>query len=152
MNCILCGGNRWRALPIPTANRSITTSSMVVEEPLQREQCMDCGLLRKALGRFLGHSQFYEEQYENYYSRPGAAHYDRAGYDAMAEWMRSALGSFEPNSILDIGCGAGWSMTATAAFYERTMIEGVSPRLGMQKERERPASSFIPPVSAPVRY
>ena len=80
-----------------------------MRNPLQREQCMACGLMRKSGGHFLGDDRFYEEQYESYYARPGMEHYDRARYDAMAEWMASALGNFEPRSMLDIGCGAGWS-------------------------------------------
>lgn len=90
---------------------------------------MTCGLLRRSHGRFLGNSRFYEEQYESYYSRPGAAHYDASRYAAMAEWMKSALGDFAPRSILDIGCGAGWSMMATAALYSGASIEGVEPSL-----------------------
>ena len=142
MDCILCGASRWKALPVPTEGRSITTSSIVIGEALQREQCMECGLLRKSQGRFLGNGPFYEEQYEDYYSRPGAAHYDNNRYQAMAEWMRSALGSFEPGSILDIGCGAGWSMAATAALYKHATVEGVEPSAG-NAERARKARFLV---------
>jgi SAM-dependent methyltransferase len=142
MDCILCGASRWMALPVPTKDRSIATSSVIIGEPLQREQCMECGLLRKAQNKFLGNTRFYEEQYEDYYSRPGAAHYDSNRYLTMAEWMRSALGSFEPSGILDIGCGAGWSMAATSGLYKNAAIEGVEPSSG-NVERARKVGFMV---------
>lgn len=142
MNCILCGNNHWRALPIPKEGRSITTAGIVIEEPLQREQCTLCGLLRKSFARFIGNGRFYEEQYENYYNRPGAGHYDKARYDAMADWMQSALGALEARSILDIGCGAGWSMAATSARFTKATIEGVEPSFG-NAERARKAGFVV---------
>jgi trans-aconitate methyltransferase len=142
MNCVLCGDARWRALPVSVEGRSITTSGIMIAESLEREQCMTCGLLRKSLGRFLGNTSFYETGYENYYSRPGAAHYDKARYLAMAEWMKSALGDWRPQSILDVGCGAGWSMAATIAQYGDSTIEGVEPSLA-NSERARKAGFVV---------
>ena len=98
---------------------------------------MVCGLLRKSANSFLGNTRFYEEQYENYFQRPGAARYDRVRYVAMAEWMKAALGDFQPRAILDVGCGAGWSMTATAALYQGAAIEGVEPSLQNAKIAQR---------------
>lgn len=130
MKCFLCGSDSWRQLPVPADARSITTSGIAICESLEREQCMSCGFLQKSGGNFLGNSRFYEEQYENYYGRPGVQRYDSARYTAMAEWMKSALGKFTPRSILDVGCGAGWSMAATAALYADATIEGVEPSVG----------------------
>jgi SAM-dependent methyltransferase len=127
MKCFLCGGAEWRSLPIPTEGRSVTTSGIIISQELEREQCMSCGLLRKAGGQFLGNSRFYEEQYENYYKRPGVARYDGPRYAAMAAWMKAALGEFVPQTILDIGCGAGWSMAATASIFNQAAIQGVEP-------------------------
>jgi SAM-dependent methyltransferase len=127
MKCFLCGGIEWRFLPIPAEGRSITTSGILTSQALEREQCMSCGLLRKSGERYLGNSRFYEEQYENYYKRPGAARYDGPRYAAMAAWMRASLGDFVPRTILDVGCGAGWSMAATASIFGQATIEGVEP-------------------------
>jgi 2-polyprenyl-3-methyl-5-hydroxy-6-metoxy-1,4-benzoquinol methylase len=89
---------------------------------------MTCGLLQKSGRRFLGHSRFYEEQYQAYYERPGIEQFDRGRYVAMAEWMRSALGNdFVPQSVLDVGCGAGWSMQATKGIYPDAVIAGIEP-------------------------
>jgi SAM-dependent methyltransferase len=91
---------------------------------------MSCGLLQKKDRRFVGHNLFYEEQYQNYYERPSVERFDRARYVAMAEWMKSALGDdFTPRSILDVGCGAGWSMEATQRIYTAAKVAGVEPSI-----------------------
>lgn len=105
---------------------------------------MNCGLARKSEGDFLGNTNFYEERYENYYRRPGVDHYDRGRYMAMAEWMKSALGEFEPAAILDIGCGAGWSMAATALIYAGVTIEGIEPSTA-NADRARQAGYIVYP-------
>lgn len=130
LNCVLCGADNWRALPIPTRDRAMTTSGILLGQPSEREQCMSCGLLRKARGEFLGNTRFYEDQYENYYGRPGVARYDASRYAAMARWMKAALGEFAPARVLDVGCGAGYSMTETASLYPRALIEGLEPSVG----------------------
>jgi SAM-dependent methyltransferase len=115
----------------------MTTSGIIIAEPLEREQCMVCGLLQKKDRRFVGHNPFYEEQYQNYYERPGVEQFDRGRYVAMAEWMKSTLGDgFTPRSILDVGCGAGWSMQATQCIYATATIAGIEPSLAnAQKAR-----------------
>jgi SAM-dependent methyltransferase len=137
LDCVICSQNSWRSLPVPTPARSVTTSGIIIPEPLEREQFMSCGLLRKKDQRFLGHGDFYEEQYQNYYERPNVEYFDRGRYIAMAEWMKSALGpEFSPRSILDIGCGAGWSMQATRNIYGSATIAGIEPSIAnAQKAR-----------------
>jgi SAM-dependent methyltransferase len=137
VNCVVCSSNDWRSLPVPAPGQSVTTSGIIIAEPLEREQCMSCGLLQKKNQRFIGHSRFYEEQYQNYYERPNVERFDRGRYVAMAEWMKSALGGdFMPQSVLDVGCGAGWSMEATQHIYSNATIEGVEPSIAnAQKAR-----------------
>jgi SAM-dependent methyltransferase len=137
VNCVVCSSNDWRSLPVPAPAQSVTTSGIIVAEPLEREQCMACGLLQRKDQRFVGHHPFYEEQYQNYYERPGVERFDRARYVAMAEWMKSALGDgFTPRSILDVGCGAGWSMQATQHIYATATIAGIEPSIAnAQKAR-----------------
>jgi SAM-dependent methyltransferase len=91
---------------------------------------MGCGVLQKSGRQFLGDTQFYEEQYEQYYERPGVMHFDSARYSIMADWMAAALGSFTPRNILDVGCGTGRSMAAIHAVYPDAAIEGIEPSVG----------------------
>jgi SAM-dependent methyltransferase len=113
----------------------VTTSGIIIAEPLEREQCMSCGLLQKKDRRFIGNNPFYEAQYRNYYERPNVERFDRGRYVAMAEWMKSALGDdFSPRSILDVGCGAGWSMEATQQIYTTATIAGVEPSIANAKK------------------
>lgn len=127
MKCILCGGGDLRALPAPAEGRSITTAGVVINETLRREQCMSCALLQKSGRKFVGYDDFYEQKYENYYERPGVRKYDWSRYLAMAQWLKATLGDFAPRRILDVGCGAGWSMAASTECYPHAAIEGVEP-------------------------
>jgi SAM-dependent methyltransferase len=45
----------------------------------------------------------------------------------MAAWLHSATTGLNPRSILDVGCGAGWSMLATRMLFPDALIEGVEP-------------------------
>ncbi len=137
MNCVVCSTDDRRSLPVPSPGQSVTTSGIIIAEPLEREQCIGCGLLQRKDRRFVGRNPFYEEQYQTYYERPGVERFDRGRYVAMAEWMKSALGDdFMPRSILDVGCGAGWSMQATQRIYTTATIAGIEPSIAnAQKAR-----------------
>jgi SAM-dependent methyltransferase len=121
----------------------MTTSGAIIRDPLEREQCINCGLLQKCGGNFLGHGRFYEEQYAKYYERPGGQRYDGARYTAMAYWMKAALGNeYIPSNILDIGCGAGWQMKACQNVYRDASIEGLEPS-DVNAERARKAGFTV---------
>jgi SAM-dependent methyltransferase len=91
----------------------------------------------------LGHGRFYEEQYRNYYERPNVEKFDRARYTAMARWMASALDpGFAPRTILDVGCGAGWSMTAVSEIYRGAAVAGIEPS-AVNAEKARQAGFHV---------
>ena len=137
MHCVVCSESNWKPLPVPVAGRSVTTSGIVINEQLEREQCMHCGLLQKKSRNFLGQGRFYEESYQGYFERPAIETFDRGRYVAMAEWMASCLPpDFAPKSILDVGCGAGWSMLLTREMYPHASLTGIEPSaVNAQKSR-----------------
>jgi SAM-dependent methyltransferase len=125
--CCVCDADAWLPLPDPAANRSITTGGILLDEPLSKGQCASCGLISRVGATFVGESNFYEERYASYYRRPGAQSYDAARYAAMVGWMCGPLAGLEPKSILDVGCGAGWSMLALRKRFPGSVIEGIEP-------------------------
>ena len=127
MHCVACGSCRWQALPDPAPGRSVSTAGIIVPQRLGKSQCMSCGLVARTVGEFLGTSGYYEEEYASYYQRPGASVFDTHRYAAMASWMKSALADFQPRSILDVGCGAGWSMDAVSKVFSGAVVEGIEP-------------------------
>src|SRR6266849_3822065 len=127
MKCCVCDTDRWLPIPDPVAGRSITTAGVLLDEPLTKGQCANCGLIQRIAAAFVGESDFYEERYGNYYRRPGAQTYDAPRYEAMAQWLHVAVTDLDPASILDVGCGAGWSMMATRKRFPHSRIEGVEP-------------------------
>lgn len=127
VQCVLCHANDWYPIPDPVSDRSITTAGILLNKPLAKAQCGSCGLLQRTNANFVGNSDYYENRYADYYRRPGADVYDAPRYAAMVEWMCQGLGGFAPKSILDAGCGAGWSMIATQKKFPNCAIDGVEP-------------------------
>jgi SAM-dependent methyltransferase len=123
--CILCGGQTFDPVAAPWRH-SMTTAGALIDEPLSKAQCRTCGLLQRIQIRHLGETDFYERHY-SFYERPGAAIYDQPRYAAMAKWIGDSIASFEPQSILDAGCGRGWMMEAVRRIYPNAVIEGVEP-------------------------
>jgi SAM-dependent methyltransferase len=105
----------------------LTTAGLILDQPLAKAHCSVCGLVQRIGTQFLGNTRYYEERYANYYSRTGASRYDAPRYEVMADWMRRALGDWMPRRVLDVGCGAGWSMLATRTQFPDAHFEGIEP-------------------------
>src|SRR5260370_37261835 len=86
VNCVVCSTDDRRSLPVPSPGQSVTTSGIIIAEPLEREQCIGCGLLQRKDRRFVGGDPFYEAQYQTYYARPGVERVDLVRYVAMSDW------------------------------------------------------------------
>lgn len=136
--CSVCGADEWRAIPDPLPERSITTAGVLLNEPLAKAQCASCGLLQRINADFVGNSDYYEKRYADYFRRAGAKTYDEPRYRATTEWMKAGIGDFRPSSILDVGCGAGWTMRATLERFPDAEIEGIEPST-INTERAREA-------------
>ena len=125
--CHVCGLNHWLDLPDPTPGRSVTTAGRIIDESLGKAQCIGCGFVQRIHAQFLGLADYYEQDYARYYDRPGTAHFHAARYRVFAEWMRSVLKLRTPSTILDVGCGQGWTMEAMKALYPQARLEGLEP-------------------------
>lgn len=125
--CQVCGTNNWLNLPNPVPDRAITTAGRIVNEPLGKAQCAGCGFVQRIHARFLGDTDYYEQDYAKYYERPGTRQFHIARYRVLAEWMTSVLPAIPFRRILDVGCGQGWAMEAMKAFYPDATIEGLEP-------------------------
>jgi SAM-dependent methyltransferase len=125
--CQVCNGNNWLNLPNPVPDQAITTAGRIVNEPLGKAQCVDCGFVQRIHARFLGDTDYYEQDYAKYYDRPGTAQYHIARYRVLAEWMTSVLPDTTYRRILDVGCGQGWAMEAMKVFYPEALIQGLEP-------------------------
>src|ERR1700682_3706841 len=126
-SCQVCGSTVWLDLPNPVDGRAVTTAGRIIDESLGKSQCAVCGFVQRIQARFLGHTDYYEQDYAKYYNRPGTTQFHKARYQMMAEWMASALGRIAPSTILDVGCGQGWAMEAMKTLYPSAVIEGLEP-------------------------
>jgi hypothetical protein len=125
--CQVCEADNWLNLPDPVSARAITTAGRIVNEPLGKAQCAECGFVQRIHARFLGDTDYYEQDYAKYYERPGTTQFHLARYRVLAEWMTSILPALPFRRILDVGCGQGWAMEAMKAFYPDATIEGLEP-------------------------
>lgn len=89
----------------------MTTAGRFVDATLGKAQCQTCGAIQKVYERRLADTDFYEKAY-TYYSRPGSEKFDQVRYEALANWIVSAVPGLSPHRILDIGCGRGWTISA----------------------------------------
>jgi SAM-dependent methyltransferase len=125
--CQVCGSNEWLNLPDPAEGRAVTTAGRIVNEPLGKAQCAECGFVQRVHARFLGDTDYYEQDYAKYYDRPGTTQFHTTRYRVLTEWMASVLNPWTPSRILDVGCGQGWAMELMKALYPEADIEGLEP-------------------------
>jgi SAM-dependent methyltransferase len=126
MKCLVCNNEKWLALCDPHARRSITTSGMLVSEPLGKSQCSECGMVQRTRRPFLGLTDFYEKNYALYYDRPGTQAFNRTRYRQIAEWVAGAV-SVRPKRILEVGCGRGWAMAEMVSLFPDSVVQGLEP-------------------------
>jgi SAM-dependent methyltransferase len=128
MKCLACNNEEWLTLCDPHPTRSITTSGMLVPEPLGKSQCSDCGMVQRTRKPFLGLTDFYEKNYALYYDRPGTLQFNRTRYRQIAEWVAAAV-SIPPKRILEVGSGRGWAMAEMSTLFPGAVVQGVEPAL-----------------------
>jgi SAM-dependent methyltransferase len=126
MKCIACNGGKWLALCDPHPSRSITTSGLMVPEPLGKSHCDECGMVQRTRRPFLGLTDFYEKNYALYYDRPGTHQFNRTRYRQIAEWVAQAA-AVGPKRILEVGCGRGWAMAEVSRLFPEAVVKGLEP-------------------------
>lgn len=127
-SCQICNKNEWLTLPDPIKNQSVTTAGRIIHQPLGKSQCTNCGFLQRIRAEFLGFTDYYEEDYANYYDRPGTEEFHKKRYKTIIDWMgNSILKNFTFKTVLDVGCGQGWAMDAIKNKYPDIEITGIEP-------------------------
>jgi SAM-dependent methyltransferase len=125
--CFVCKGTEWYLLPNPIENKSVTTSGVFVNESLGKSQCTQCGFVQRTEHPFLGLTDFYEKNYTSYYTRPGQDIFNKSRYTELSSWVTEVLGDFNPSSIIEVGCGIGWTMQEIKKQYPTSKIKGIEP-------------------------
>jgi SAM-dependent methyltransferase len=119
---IVCGSTEWIALPDP-GPRSMLSDWRVVDEPLARTACAQCGLACRrpsSTGTAL-----YESGYTLYAHAPGAPRED-ARQRHYARWIASMVKS-KPTRVLDVGCGNGSLLRALRTQWPAADLRGCDP-------------------------
>lgn len=134
-HCFYCGSRSWLRLPDPHPERSLTTSCILVDESLGKSQCADCGLVQRTAHPFLGLSDFYQRQYAPYYERLGVEEFNAERYRQLAEWVGeiAGLAARPAASVMEIGCGRGWTLEALRAQFPSLALAGVEPSVENSK-------------------
>jgi SAM-dependent methyltransferase len=135
--CVVCDSNDWLSLPDPAKRKSITTAGLIVDEPLGKMHCRTCGLVARTEYNQLGNSDYYENHYTPYYERPGTEVFNARRYAAMARWISVAITPSKPASIIEVGCGRGWTLCELAKLYPQATIDGIEPSRQNSDEARR---------------
>lgn len=135
--CVLCGNNEWLDIPSANPNQSLTTACVVVNEPIGKAQCKECGLVQRINEDFMGNTRYYEEQYEGYYTRPGAEQFHALRYNKMCDWIISSIGNLNSTNILDAGCGQGGAMVCLKEKFPNSNITGLEPSIDNAEYAEK---------------
>lgn len=137
VQCVVCGSGQWLKLPDPSNRKSVTTAGSIIDEPLGKSQCAACGFVQRTEYPYLGSADFYENRYTTYYGRPGMEAFNSQHYVDIAQWLSDALGEFTPDSIVEVGCGRGWTLREISAVYPQAIVEGIEPSLVNSDEARR---------------
>ena len=132
--CAICESTEWHELPEINPHKSLTTACVVVNEQLGKAQCKQCGLVQRTNVEFLGNTSYYEEQYDGYYSRPGANFSNRN--KIISDWIINAITPFAPENIIDVGCGQGDALICLNEKLPNSDIWGLEPSFVNAKKAE----------------
>ena len=122
-SCLVCGAAQWVVLPDP-APRSMASDWRIVDEPLARQMCRTCGLIRRrsAVGT---DTSFYASGYALYAHPPGEAR-EKSRQAEYARWIAQATGR-RPRRVLDISCGNGSLLRALRTYWPAAEMLGCDP-------------------------
>ena len=151
--CPLCGSVEAELLLAPHPLQSVTSSAVIIDSPLQKMQCLECGLLRQHHIDLKAKNDLYRDKYGVYYKRLGTAASEAARYSAMAERMFAEIEGFQPSSVLDVGCGAGLFLNAMRKIRPTLTYAGIEPSIE-NSENARSlgfavANGFVPGATPP---
>jgi 2-polyprenyl-3-methyl-5-hydroxy-6-metoxy-1,4-benzoquinol methylase len=142
-SCQICKAQDWLPLIDPNLKYSITTAGRILNQPLGKAQCKNCGFIQRINSDFLGSSDYYENDYANYYERPGTQQFHKNRYIEIITWMFSRiLPTHKINKIMDVGCGQGWAMEAIKEKFPSAEIHGIEPSY-FNSERAKEKGLFI---------
>ena len=128
-SCPVCGSEKGELLRPPHPTRSVTSGGIIVEIPLQKIQCPDCGVLRQRPHQEEAKIEFYRDKYELYHQRPGTSESELARYTAIADWIFAELSPFTPQTVLDVGCGGGFLLDALMRNHPTAVYAGIDPSI-----------------------
>jgi SAM-dependent methyltransferase len=139
--CPVCGAVTGEALKPPHPTRSVTSGGIVLSTPLQKIQCLDCGVLRQRPHEQELKNAFYRDQYASYHQRVGTSQSELVRYDDIAKWILAELRPFRPQSVLDVGCAGGFLLDALRKNHPGAAYEGIDP--SVQNSELARARGFI---------
>jgi len=152
VDCPVCGSSEGESLQPPHASRSITSGGIILEAPLRKVQCPQCGLLRQYPHHGSMKTKLYRDNYALYHKRPGTSASEAARYSTMAKWIFAELASFTPSSILDIGCGGGILLDAMRKLQPSLEYAGLDPSIensALARTRGFPVATGFTPGTKP---
>lgn len=127
--CPVCDAEEAQLLDPPHPSRSLASAGVILGVPLSKMQCLKCGLLRQSPLPDSVKAELYGNKYGWYHKRPGTAASELARYATMATWIFAELAPFNPSSLMDVGCGAGFLLDALRQARPSIAYAGIDPSI-----------------------
>jgi SAM-dependent methyltransferase len=153
-HCPVCGSSAGEALEPPHPSRSVTSGGIILDSPLHKLQCLECGLVRQSRLPETVKATLYRDNYALYHQRPGTLDSESARYAAMTKWILAEIAPFSPSTVLDVGCGGGLLLEALKLIHSSAHYEGIDPSVensALARARGFLVATGFTPGTAPPR-
>ncbi len=126
--CIVCNSFSWLELPSPHQSRSVRSDGAILNQPLLKAQCGECGLVQStSVPDTKTLATLYTENYDIYNNRPASEQFVASRYEALARAFTLAVAPFYPKKVLEVGCGNGATLEAVQSLWKDAECIGVEP-------------------------
>src|SRR3990167_8518457 len=137
-HCIVCNSTRWLTWPIGHSMRSVRSDGAILNQPLTKAQCYQCGLVQSAqLPDTNTLATLYTEKYDIYNNRPNAEQFVASRYAALSNAFTGSVAPYQPRRVLEVGCGNGATLNAVQSIWTNAMCIGIEPVVAAVEEAKR---------------
>lgn len=146
--CDLCGSSRHRVLVAPSRSRALRSDRVVVDRPLRKIACLQCGLVREAEPELIG-ADYYRDEYaldqgdHVFHSADGGVQRSEVFVDWVANAAEAVRMPIESGRLLEVGASRGHFLEAVQRRWPAAVCHGLELNAAAAAESRRRGLSMI---------